>query len=218
MSGLVLRLFTDVFGKGASLTRPLAPLNRALYVIDGSLTAAGQALSADGGCFRAGTLDMTAGADGARVLRFELLRQPQADHGLAIGEDVRSSLTLDADLPVDPATPHLMRLDKVTLPPGGIAYGHTQEGPGIRCLLEGAYSIQVRGKLRVVASGEAWFEAGADTVVAWAPPDQGVAFVRVLILPRRLKGHAAIRYVRDEDRDKPKPQTYTVYADEFVDV
>ena len=40
------------------------------------------------------------------------------------------------------------------------------------------------------------------------------AFVRVMILPRRLLGAPSIRYVRDEDRDRPKSRRYTVYVDE----
>jgi hypothetical protein len=34
-----------------------------------------------------------------------------------------------------------------------------------------------------------------------------------MILPRRLLGQSSIRYVRDEDRDRPKSQRYTVFVD-----
>ena len=65
---------------------------------------------------------------------------------------------------------------------------------------------------------EAWFERGPDPVYAWAPDDEPGHFARVMILPRRLKGQSSIRYVNDEDRDKPKRQRYTIYADEFIDI
>ena len=39
-----------------------------------------------------------------------------------------------------------------------------------------------------------------------------------MILPRALKGQNSIRYVRAEDRDKPKLQQYRGYVDEFIEV
>ena len=42
------------------------------------------------------------------------------------------------------------------------------------------------------------------------------AFVRCMVLPRALQGSPSIRYVRDEDRDRPKSQRYTVFLDEPV--
>jgi len=37
-----------------------------------------------------------------------------------------------------------------------------------------------------------------------------------MVLPAHLKGQRSIRYVRDEDADKPKPQRYTVFVDELL--
>ena len=37
-----------------------------------------------------------------------------------------------------------------------------------------------------------------------------------MILPRELKGKSSIRYVRPEDHDKPKTQSYQVFCDEFI--
>ena len=42
------------------------------------------------------------------------------------------------------------------------------------------------------------------------------AFARVMILPRSCHGKSSIRYVRPEDADKPKSQTYQIFADEFI--
>ena len=39
-----------------------------------------------------------------------------------------------------------------------------------------------------------------------------------MVLPRRLLGQSSIRYVRDEDREKPKSQRYTVFVDEPVEL
>ena len=34
-----------------------------------------------------------------------------------------------------------------------------------------------------------------------------------MVLPRSLLGASSIRYVNDEDRDRPKSQTYRVFAE-----
>jgi hypothetical protein len=43
--------------------------------------------------------------------------------------------------------------------------------------------------------------------------DRPTRFVRVMILPARLKGQSSISYVNAEERDKPKSQRYKVYLD-----
>ncbi len=158
-----------------------------------------------------------AGADGAVVLRYELHPVPQPDDGIATGKGVDSRITLDAALALDDAEGYLMRCDKVELPPGGIAYTHTHQGGGIRCLLEGGFNVTVDDDTKVITPYEAWFEAGPDPVYAWAPDDKPGHFSRVMILPRRLRGQSSIRYVNAEDADKPKLQKYTIFVDAFID-
>ena len=43
-------------------------------------------------------------------------------------------------------------------------------------------------------------------------------FIRVMVLPRALKGQSSIRYVLPEDADKPKTQQYRGYVDEFIEL
>ena len=220
MSDYVLRLFTDKFAPKAALDHALPAANRAIYVVDGMVTmstdGAAATLSANSGWFSRGEITGTAGAEGAHVLRYELIKMPQPDHGIAMGDGVTSEITLDARLTLDDADGYLMRCDKVELPPGGIAYTHTHQGGGIRCLLVGGFNVEVEGSKTVVAPGEAWFEAGPDPVYAYAPDDKPGHFSRVMILPRRLKGQSSIRYVNPEDADKPKLQKYTIFVDEFI--
>lgn len=217
----VLRLFTDRLDAKASYQPSLGPANRAVYVVDGMATistkGAAATLSANSGWFGAGEMSVTAGAEGAHLLRYELFRMPQPDHGVAMGDGVSSSLTLDAELTLDDPDGYLMRCDKVELPPGGIAYKHTHQGGGIRCLVVGGFNVDVDGHKTVIAPGEAWFEAGPDPVYAYAPDDKPGHFSRVMILPRRLKGVSSIRYENAEDAEKPKLQKYTIFVDEFID-
>jgi len=127
-------------------------------------------------------------------------------------------LLLDAGLVLDSRDGYLMRCDRVDIPPGGTAYTHTHQGPGIRCLLKGGFNVEVHGETKSIAPGEAWFEAGPDAVLAWADDDTPGIFSRVMILPRALKGKSSLRYVNPEDADKPKPQKYTILIDRFIEI
>jgi quercetin dioxygenase-like cupin family protein len=117
-----------------------------------------------------------------------------------------------------PAGEYLLRCDRVDFPPGGEAFLHTHQGPGIRVLLFGSIRIETQGATYDYAPGEPWFETGPDPVHALTHPDEPSAFVRCMVLPRALRGSPSIRYVRDEDRERPKSQRYTVFLDEPVDL
>lgn len=218
----VLRLFTDKLGARAQLAHPLSAAIRAIYVADGmagiSAARSTATLAANSTWFSTESATVAAGTSGAQLLRWELIRTPEASHGIAMGENVVSELTLEAEMQLDPKIEYLLRCDKVELPPGGIAYTHTHQGGGIRCLLEGGFNVRVHGETKVIVPGEAWFERGPDPVYAWAPDDRPGHFARVMILPRALKGKSSIRYVKPEDAEKPKLQKYTIFIDEFIDI
>ena len=108
----------------------------------------------------------------------------------------------------------LIRCDRVDFPPGGVAYLHTHQGPGIRVLLHGSIRIDTAGTSNRYGPLEAWFEPGPEPVFAAASETEPTAFVRCMVLPGRLRGQSSIRYVRNEDAAKPKPQSYTVFVDE----
>ena len=107
----------------------------------------------------------------------------------------------------------LMRGDSVAFPPGGCAYQHRHQGPGIRCLIEGGIRIDTHGRSTSFGPGGAWYESGPDAVFAQAASDKPSRFIRVMILPRELVGKSSIQYVNEEDKAKPKSQQYKIYAD-----
>ena len=139
---------------------------------------------------------------GPHLLRYEFADEPHLD------------AQISATLALDSAGEYLVRCDRVELPPGGIAYLHTHRGPGIRCLIQGRFRVEVNGLGQTVERFGAWFESGSEPVEARAVSDEPAAFVRVMVLPRELLGRSSIQYVRDEDRDRPKPQRYQVLVDE----
>jgi quercetin dioxygenase-like cupin family protein len=140
-----------------------------------------------------------------RHLSFELVDEP------APGALMARELSL-------PAGQYVLRCDRVDFPPGGEAFLHTHQGPGIRVLLFGSIRIETQGTTHTYGPGEAWFESGPDPVHAVTHADEPSAFVRCMVLPRTLQGSPSIRYVRDEDRERPKAQRYTVFLDEPVDL
>ena len=141
----------------------------------------------------------------ANVLSFELVDPPAPDALLSAPLENAGG---------EKDEERLMRLDRVDFPPGGVAYLHTHQGPGIRVLLHGEIRIDTSGTSHGYRPLEAWFETGPDPVFAAASETDPTAFVRCMILPRRLLGQSSIRYVREEDAAKPKPQRYTVFVDE----
>jgi quercetin dioxygenase-like cupin family protein len=124
---------------------------------------------------------------------------------------------LAAELGLEVTEPRLLRCDRVDFPPGGVAYLHTHQGPGIRVLLQGAIRIETNGQEHSYGPGQAWFEPGPEPVFAAASETEPTAFVRCMVLPDRLVGQSSIRYVRDEDAGRPKPQSYTVFVDQLVE-
>jgi hypothetical protein len=222
MAAYTLRLYQDRLGAKAAPGEPLPPRNRVLYAQEGLATIASYyayaTLSENGAWYSDREFTMTGGTDGARVLRYELVASDRAEPGEISGEHVSSTLLLDATLDLEPGDGYLMRCDRVDLPPGGIAYTHTHQGGGIRCLLNGGFVVETEGHRTEIAPGEAWFEAGPSPVLAWAPEDRVGHFSRVMILPRSLLGKSSLSYVKPEDADKPKLQKYTVFIDRIIEI
>jgi quercetin dioxygenase-like cupin family protein len=206
-----LEFFRDQLPAGAQLSLP-DDCARVLYVRSGSLTARSRAivttLAPNSAWHGDRSCEAVAGKAGAEVYRWELRRET----GAAVAKSaLRAALTLDAKLA------YLMRCDRVDFPPAGIAYTHTHQGAGIRCLLGGEIRIQVSGNEQLVRPGEAWFEAGPDPVLALASEREPTSFARVMVLPAELRGKSSIRYVLPEDADKPKRQTYQLFVDDLID-
>jgi len=217
MPEYTLRLYTDRIAPKSEAALPAA--TRVIYLREGDaiVRSGGQAagLAANSAWHGRDAATVTAGSAGATLLRWELAAGARGAGGMT---GAASSLTLEHAVTLDDPGGYLMRCDRVDFPPGGIAYTHVHRGPGTRCLLAGGIRIEVNGRGHDVAPGEAWFEAGPDPVLALASKTAPTAFARVMILPRELKGKSSIRYVRPEDADKPKPQTYRVFVDEFIEL
>ena len=222
MESHVLRLVEDRLLPGAETGPPFPAHNRIIYAVEGEARIASEGsshtLTANSAWFGAGSCSAKGGPSGARLWRWELVVGPPDDAGEASGEGVSSEPKLAHDVSPDVEGTYLMRCDRVDFPLGGIAYTHTHQGPGIRCLLRGEFTVRVNEGESLLHPGDAWFEAGPDPVYAEASATQLTSFIRGMVLPLSLKGASSIRYVRDEDRQKPKTQTYTMFVDEPIDI
>ena len=208
----VLRLFEDTLANTEPVEFRLPPLARFIFVVHGSATIGDKPVKAGEAWQGSGEIVVKAGNDGASCWRWELSR---GDRGAttANAPGMRTHEKLSAFLETLPKGDLLMRGDSVAFPPGGCAYTHVHQGPGIRCMIEGGIRIDTRGRSTSYGVGGAWYETGPDPVFAQTAEDKPSRFIRVMILPRALIGKSSIQYVKAEDKDKPKTQQYKIYAD-----
>jgi hypothetical protein len=202
-----LRLYEDVLPNGGEAALPALP--RMIFVVHGSLTVADRTLSDAEAWSGEGAVMLKAGSAGATAWRWELVA---GGGGLETWKDVVTREKLSSELTTVPKGALLLRGDSVAFPPGGCAYLHRHQGPGIRCLLEGGIRIDTRGHSHSYGPGGAWYETGPDGVFAQAA-DRPTRFVRVMVLPLAYLGKSSVEYLNEEDKAKPKSQQYKIFAD-----
>ncbi len=206
----MLRLCEDVFANHGAMELPALP--RMLFVVHGTVAIGDRTLSDEQAFGGEGALMLKAGSAGATVWRFEMIAR-ESDFGRPPpGAGIASHEKLAVMLSTLPAGALILRGDSVAFPPGGCAYLHRHQGPGIRCLIEGGIRIDTRGHSISYGPGGAWYETGPDGVFAQAA-DRPTRFIRVMILPRAYLGKSSVEYLNEEDKAKPKSQSYKIYVD-----
>ena len=220
MNDYDLRLVEDELAPGARIAVPALAGFRVIYVASGGAEVAPsggtgpEELEENSARFGAEACAVKAGAGGATLWRWEMVR---GEGGWRADGEGSCVLKASHGLELDPSEEWMMRCDRVDFPPGGIAYTHIHSGPGLRCLLRGELMVRVEDSEEwMVRPGETWFERGPDPIYARASAEP-TSFVRAMVVPRSYKGRTTITYVKAEDADKPKPQQYTRFVDEFID-
>jgi hypothetical protein len=204
-----MRLYEDVLSNEGARPVELPALPRMIFIVHGSATIQGRALSDGEAWHGEEAVTLMPGPAGVSWWRFELAPADAADGSLA--GISRPKLTAAAESL--PAGALLLRGDSVAFPAGGCAYLHRHQGPGIRCLLEGGIRIDTDNHSTSYGPGGAWYETGPEPVFAQAAQDRATRFIRMMILPQALIGKSSIAYINPEDRDRPKSQTYKIFAD-----
>ena len=165
-----LRLYEDILAGGADEMR-LPALPRMIFVVHGGGHDRRQDLCRRRGLGRGGRGDARPAQQGVTAWRFEV-----AEDGAAAGAiGGVSRLKLSAMLETLPQGDLLLRGDSVAFPPGGCAYLHRHQGPGIRCLIEGGIRIDTHGRSTSYGPGGAWYESGPDAVFAQGATDRALA-------------------------------------------
>jgi hypothetical protein len=211
----MLRLCEDVFSNHGAMELPALP--RMIFVVHGTIMIGERTLRDDEAFGGEDAIMLKAGGAGATVWRWESIVR-EADFGRPPpGSGVASHEKLAVMLATTPAGALLFRGDSVAFPPGGCAYLHRHQGPGIRCLIEGGIRIDTRIDNQVRSTsygpGGAWYESGPDGVFAQAAADRPTRFIRVMILPRAYLGKSSVEYLNEEDKAKPKSQSYKIFVD-----
>jgi quercetin dioxygenase-like cupin family protein len=196
---------------------------RAVFVVEGSLTLetwdSNTLQPARTGWVGQDAVTYLAGAQGARVLRWELVSPEMTHDGrLRSAPKGTSTVKLAADVDLDPSFGWLLRCDQVSFPAGTEAPLHVHQGPGIRCVLSGEMDhLGPEGEKNLYRAGDPFFELGIDAPI-WAgmSATEETTFVRGLLLPRAVKGRGSTRFVKPSDWTASVRQTYTVFAERFI--
>jgi hypothetical protein len=213
-----LNLYHDQIGASGTSASPLAVAHRLLYVRHGRVELNGELMKADEAIYCGGPLAMKSAGEWAQVWRWELAL-PSASPALLEGQGVLSSLRKSrviTSLAMPEGTRWLFRLDQIVSAAGRIADRHQHPGPGIRCLVEGTFNVQQDAESgRDFAPGDAWWETGSDTVIAWSSQQMAARFLRGMVLPVEWEGKVTGTWLSGHT---PPRGNWKLYLDRVIDV
>jgi hypothetical protein len=215
---LSLNLYHDQVGADGASAAALAPAHRLLYVRHGRVVINDKTMSADEAAYCDAPLALKSAGEWSQVWRWELAL-PNAGLSLHDGAGVLSRLRMSrviTSLPMLEGTRWLFRLDRIVSAAGRIADRHQHPGPGIRCLLEGTFNVQQDiESARDLAPGDAWWETGSDTVIAWSSPQMAAKFLRGMVLPVEWEGKVTGTWLSGKI---PPPGNWKLYVDRVIAV
>jgi hypothetical protein len=213
-----LSLFHDQVAAGGASSAPLPAAHRMLYVRHGRAVLNGQAMNADEAIYCDAPVTLQASDGWAQVWRWELAL-PNAAPLLLEGSGVLSSLRMSqviTHLALLEGSRWLFRLDQITSAAGRIADRHQHPGPGIRCLLEGTFNAEQAGhSAREIYPGDAWWETGPETVVAWGSRQMAAKFLRGMVLPVEWEGKVTGTWLSGEAA-RPRPGNWRLLVDKII--
>jgi hypothetical protein len=207
----VLHLYHDQVASDGASAQPFVRHGR--VAINGAPLNAGEAI------YCGEPLSLRAEADWSQVWRWELAL-PNAPHSMLEGAGVLSGLRMSrvvTSLAMLEGTTWLFRLDQIITTAGRIADRHQHPGPGIRCLLEGTFNVESVESSRDLMPGDAWWETGPDTVIAWGSRQMHARFLRGMVLPVEWEGKVTGTWLSGEAA-KPRPGNWKLLIDQVISV
>lgn len=216
-----LNLYHDQIGAAGGTSAALPAAHRLLYVRFGSAIVNGATLQADAALYCDAPVELKSAGGWSQIWRWDLAA-PNAAPALHEGEGVLSQLRMSriiSTLALQPGSRWLFRLDQINAPAGRVADRHQHPGPGIRCLLEGSFNVQQDSEsVRAVAPGEAWWETGSDTVIAWGARQMAARFLRGMVLPVEWEGRPTGTWLSGEAVAASAKGNWKLYLDRIVTV
>jgi hypothetical protein len=215
-----LNFYHDQVDASGATTAALPAAHRLIYVRHGSVVINGQAMNADAAIYCDAPVTLQSAGDWSQLWRWELA-PPNAAPLLHAGAGVLSGLRMArviSNLAMLTETRWLLRLDRITSAAGRIADRHQHPGPGIRCLVEGAFNVQQDiESARDLAPGDAWWETGTDTVIAWGSRQMAAKFMRGMVLPAEWEGKVTGTWLSGETAAGPRGN-WKLYVDKVISV
>ncbi len=180
-----LRLYHDRFESNA-VSKDLEAQHSIVYVLEGSISVGTQTLGKDSAAYFHDVMPMAAGAAGATVWRWELVRAADPNN-LASGEGIVSHLRMSRHIrmfELVPTSKWLFKLDCIVDNEGSTGL-HSHPGSGIRCLLSGDLTVvSEKGECSENEKpGDCWYEEGAYPLISTTRPGNKATFLRGMILP-----------------------------------
>ena len=216
-----LNLYHDQLAAAGASSSALPAAHRLLYVRFGKVEVNGKAMIADEACYVEGPVSLKSTGEWSQLWRWELAL-PNAAPSVAEGEGVfthHRMARIVTTLNMATGGRWLLRLDQINTPAGRIADRHQHPGPGIRCLLEGSFNVQQAAEsVRNVAPGDAWWETGSDTVVAWGSRQMGTRFLRGMVLPPECEGNPTGTWLSGEVAASSARGNWKLYVDKVITV
>ncbi len=216
-----LNFYHDQIAADGATTAPLAAAQRLLYVRHGRVAINGQALKADEAVYCDSAVEMSSAGEWSQVWRWDLV-PPNTAPLLHEGAGILSSLRMSriiATLAMPAGSRWLFRLDQINAPAGRIADRHQHPGPGIRCLLEGTFNVQQDAEsARDLLPGDAWWETGSDTVIAWGSPRMVSRFMRGMVLPTECEGKVTGTWLSGEAASASARGNWKLHLDRIITV
>jgi hypothetical protein len=213
-----LNFYHDQIGAEGATASSLPSAHRLLYVRHGRALINDRSMSADEATYCDGRLALKSNGAWSEVWRWELAA-PNAPPQLHDGAGVLSRLKMSrviTTLPMLDGTRWLFRLDQITTAACRVADRHQHPGPGIRCLLEGAFNVQQAVEsARDLGPGDAWWETGSDTVIAWGSRQMAAKFLRGMVLPVEWEGKVTGTWLSGH---VPPPGNWKLHLDHTIAV
>jgi hypothetical protein len=177
---------------GAGTALPLC--HRIVFAAKGTATVAGEALTTETANHSADGTEITAGPEGAELWRWDLApmgTEPMAAAGDGVSSELIQVQPIDT-LPLDTRDSWAFRADGTIIGPGLVTPLHLHPGPGMRCMIEGALSVETLCTEVRHEVGDWWYETNVHPVTARSDAEMGTRFIRAMVLPPELAGFPTV--------------------------